>query len=273
MFKSNCHTHTKYCDGKNTAEEMILGAIEKGFVSLGFSGHFPMMIDDTWAMSEEGLRSYYYELKGLKEKYKDKIDIVIGAELDSDMIDIKDYDFEYVIASVHQLHGKGKWYSIDYTAPELSKGVEDIFDGDWNKMAKAYFDELADFVIKSDAEVVGHFDLITKFNEAERLFDTDSSEYRLSAIAAVDRILEQKPDAIFEVNTGAMFRCGNKAPYPADFILRYIASRGGRITLTSDSHQIESLDYAYAQAIDYCRECGVRELFYITSHGFESVKI
>ena len=36
---TNFHTHTVFCDGKNTPEEMVLSAIEKGFTALGFSGH------------------------------------------------------------------------------------------------------------------------------------------------------------------------------------------------------------------------------------------
>ena len=36
---SNLHTHTKFCDGSNTAEELVEEAIDKGFVSLGFSAH------------------------------------------------------------------------------------------------------------------------------------------------------------------------------------------------------------------------------------------
>ena len=38
-FPSNLHGHTTYCDGKNRAEEYILAAIEKNFVSVGLSGH------------------------------------------------------------------------------------------------------------------------------------------------------------------------------------------------------------------------------------------
>ena len=38
-IKCNYHTHTKYCDGKNTPDEMVQRAIELGFTHLGFSEH------------------------------------------------------------------------------------------------------------------------------------------------------------------------------------------------------------------------------------------
>ena len=36
MIKQNLHTHSIYCDGNNTIEEMALEAIQKGFTVLGF---------------------------------------------------------------------------------------------------------------------------------------------------------------------------------------------------------------------------------------------
>jgi len=36
---SNYHTHSTFCDGKNTPEEIVLAAIDKGFDVIGLSGH------------------------------------------------------------------------------------------------------------------------------------------------------------------------------------------------------------------------------------------
>ena len=35
----NYHTHTTFCDGKNTPQEIVEGAIQKRFDAIGFSGH------------------------------------------------------------------------------------------------------------------------------------------------------------------------------------------------------------------------------------------
>ena len=32
---SNLHQHTTFCDGKSTAEEVVIAALEKGFSSIG----------------------------------------------------------------------------------------------------------------------------------------------------------------------------------------------------------------------------------------------
>lgn len=267
MIYSNCHTHTSFCDGKNSADEMTLAAIEKGFVSLGFSGHSPMYYETDWTMTKDNLRNYIKAVHEAKAKYSDKIDVLCGIELDADYSDVDLSEFDFTIASVHQLHGNGKIYSVDLSPDELSECVETVFGGSWNEMAKTYFNNLADFVISGDFDVVGHFDLITKFNGKTPLFDENNEEYKAYALAALDRILDSKPGILFEVNTGAMYRKGNTKPYPAESLMKRICERGGLITITSDSHCCESLDFAFEQMIDYCKSCGFSEAYYLTSEG------
>ena len=35
----NLHQHTNFCDGRDSIEEVVLTAIEKGFTGIGFSSH------------------------------------------------------------------------------------------------------------------------------------------------------------------------------------------------------------------------------------------
>lgn len=56
-MRQNLHTHTTFCDGKNTAEEMILAALELGMDSLGFSGHSPLE-GECWAMDPADVPRY-----------------------------------------------------------------------------------------------------------------------------------------------------------------------------------------------------------------------
>lgn len=272
-FKSNCHTHTVYCDGKNTAREMIDCAVKKGFSAIGFSGHAPMNFSNTWAMTQENLDKYFFEINSLKKEYADKIDVFCGIELDADYEINKEYSFDYILSSVHQIHGKKRIYSIDYTAEELTECVNAEYDGDWYKMAEEYFKNLAAFVVDNKTDVVGHFDLITKFNRSGCLFDENNPEYQKSALRWVDYIIDNKPYIIFEVNTGAMFRCGNETPYPASFILKRICERGARVTVTSDAHCTEALDYMFDEAKLYCKNCGFKSIWHLTKSGFIEEKI
>ena len=116
-----------------------------------------------------------------------------------------------------------------------------------------------------------HFDLLTKYNEEDRLFDTSSRAYRHAALEALEAVLEQ--DAIIEVNTGAIARGCRVTPYPAPFLLREIAQKGGRVTLTSDSHSPATVVFGYRQALELLRSCGIQSLWVLSPSGFREEEI
>ena len=96
-----------------------------------------------------------------------------------------------------------------------------------------------DRVLKCGADIIGHFDLISKFNEAGALFDEADPRYIAASRAAADALLKTgKP---FEINTGAISRGYRTAPYPSKALRDYIRQKGGSFLLSSDSHAKESL--------------------------------
>ena len=134
MTLRNYHTHTTYCDGKDTPEEMILAAIDKGLRTLGFSGHSPLFSED-WCMTKESVREYYEELTTLKEKYKDKIEILIGLEQDI-LSEEPELPFDYIIGSVHALPVKGGLVPVDESLEMLEGDINKHFGGNSLLFAK-----------------------------------------------------------------------------------------------------------------------------------------
>ena len=67
------HTHTNFCDGKNTPEEMIVAAIQKGMDCIGFSAHSYTIFDQSYCMSQQNTERYKQEIGRLKKIYGDKI--------------------------------------------------------------------------------------------------------------------------------------------------------------------------------------------------------
>lgn len=267
MIKANYHTHSVLCDGKNTLREMVDSACDKGLHILGFSGHAPMNFLSDWAMDKDRLEKYVNEVKQIKAEYKDKIDILLGIELDADYDGFDIGDFDFTIGSVHQFRDGDKDFPIDLSAASLEKTVEEQFGGDWYKMCECYYNKLADFICECKPDIVGHIDLVTKYNQGYVYFSEEDERYRKIALRAVDKILDCKSDIIFEVNTGAMYRVGKTVPYPAPFIMEYLKKRNAKITVTSDSHSVDSLDFAFEKAFDYCRSFGFEKLTLLTSEG------
>lgn len=247
MKKENFHTHTLYCDGKNTPEEMIISAIDKNFTALGFSGHSLIRnFDCDWCMSEENTEKYINELKLLKNKYKDSIDIYCGTELDYYSTDVPgDYDFS--IGSVHYIEKEGEYLSVDCSLKEQQKAADRYYGGSLIDYAVDYFRITGDVLAHTDADIVGHFDLVSKFNENDIAFDTSDKKYIKAWQDAVDRLIPfNKP---FEINTGAISRGYRKTPYPALDIAEYINGNGGFFILTSDCHNKDYLDCFFEDAL------------------------
>lgn len=269
MPNSNCHTHTVFCDGSDTPQEMIERAVSLSFESLGFSVHSPMPYDNGYAIDYDRVEEYVSEIQRLREKYSEKIYVSNGIELDFDSLPFETKMFDFVIGSVHQLHFENRIYFVDYTAQMLKDCAEKEFSGSFLELAKHYYSLLYNLVCRAKPDVVGHFDLIEKFNENSLLFNNESAEYRKAALEVLDGICDVYPDVIFEVNTGAMFRCKRSVPYPAKFILEHLKRRKMRITVTSDAHCKQALNYAFDKAESLCKDCGFKSAFVITENGFE----
>lgn len=83
MLKHNYHTHTTYCKhAKSTPEEVINIAIENGLETIGISEHIHLehYIGNYRLKDHETALQYIREVNELKEKYKDKIEVLCGFE-------------------------------------------------------------------------------------------------------------------------------------------------------------------------------------------------
>ena len=240
MKISTYHAHTTYCDGKNTAEEMVLSAIEKGCHEIGFSGHAYMDFDSSWCMSIENTEKYKQEIRALKEKYKDKIKIYLGIEQDYfSSLPTDDYDF--VLGSVHYVKKDGKYLPVDLSHDATVKFVNECYNGDFYAYAEDYYKLVKDVYNKTKCDIIGHVDLVTKFNEGGREFNTDNERYKKCALDAVEELL--LTPAIFEINTGAISRGYRKEAYPEKFLLDRIAKSRKPFVINSDTHNVDTVAF------------------------------
>jgi len=262
MIKRDYHIHTNLCDGKNTPEEIVLAAIENNFSVIGFSGHSPLS-NEYWCMSKENLVIYQKEITRLKETYRDKIEILMAIEQDYYSEPVCKADFDYIIGSVHGIKVSNGFVFMDETASSLKKGIEKHFGGDPLLLAEEYFKLVADVKNKTSADIIGHFDLLLKFQEDSHLFDTSHPRYINAARKAIDKLSSE--GVLFEVNTGAISRGYRSTPYPDAEILSYIKERGCDVILTSDCHNKDFLGYGFDKALRIIKNCGFNRVAYITN--------
>jgi histidinol phosphatase-like PHP family hydrolase len=58
-----------------------------------------------------------------------------------------------------------------------------------------------------------------------------------------------------------------------EFIMKRIRESGGRVSVSSDAHQPDALDFAFDKALDYCRKCGFDSVYHLTANGIIEEKI
>lgn len=269
-WRRNYHTHTTYCDGVNGAEEMVQEALKKGFLDLGFSGHAFTPFDTSYCMSHEAYGEYCREVSQLQTIYSDRIQILLGLEYDFySQEDAESLD--YRIGSVHYLYRNGKYLPVD-ESPEHTRMAIDEFGGDPMTYAEAYFDTVSQVVDKTECDIIGHFDLIKKFNRGgEILIDDSHPRYVAAWKKAVRKLVHYgKP---FEINTSSLAWRQDGECYPSDEILREIRSHGGKITISGDVHQKEYLDRGFELAMNKARSLGFESLVAMSKEGPKDLKI
>ena len=139
------------------------------------------------------------------------------------------------------------------------------------RFAKRYFEELCRLPEKGDFDILAHFDLIAKNNDAGQFIDTSSKEYLHAGFETIHALKGKIP--LFEVNTGAISRGYRKTPYPTAELLREIRQRGGGILISSDCHDKRFLAQSFQESVELARACGFEETFVLTDNGFEPIPL
>lgn len=263
--RQDLHVHTTWDDGAASPMDMARAAAEAGLTSLGFSVHSPLPWDNDWAVAADRLDAYRAEIAAVREAFQGTLDIYNGIEWDS-LSPLAPEGFDYGIGSVHALAPGGEDASVDLSAGVTRAMLRERFGGDERAMARAYFAQCAALAEDPRIDIVGHFDLLTKFSETAGLFDARAPWLPDLAAEAMEPLVSA--GKLFEVNTGAMAKGYRTEPYPSLPLLRRLHALGGRVTLCSDAHRPAHLAYAFPETEALLRDIGFRELWAFDGGGF-----
>ena len=220
-MKANYHTHSTWCDGKNTPEEIVVAAIEKGFDEIGFSSH--AMLPETlldWGLTAKNIEVYAADIRALAAKYEGRIKVLCGVEADyAPMVATPDRSVfsairpDYIIGSVHFVAAPdGAFVCVDESPESLKNGIRDHFSGNVEEYIRAYFAQVRRMMAECDFDIVGHIDLVSK---------------------------------IIEINTGAISRGWLEDPYPSVVFRDLLTKAGAHFVIGSDAHSSSALDCVF----------------------------
>lgn len=272
-YISNLHTHTIYCDGKNTVEENIEAAINKGLISIGFSGHSHFDEDDT-SMSRENTFKYLENIKKAKDIYKDKMEVYLGIEGDYYSNLNKDTDKEmgldYRIGSVHYVDdGKGNYFPIDMSKESFNDTIN--YFGNIREVIYRYYDNVIKMIEKQNPDIIGHLDLVRKYNLNKEYF-TEEEDWYLKKIDEVVEVIK-KSGSIAEINTKIMNKNNLNAHYPNKNTIKKLLENNIPIMINSDAHNANNIDHCYKEVIEELKKLGVSNIKVLYDNTFNDVSI
>lgn len=270
MIKQNLHTHSQYDDGKDAIDEIVQKAQEQGFTILGFSGHGYYAKDNS-SMTPEQTKQYIQAVRQAQQQAPNGLKIYLGIEEDS-MAPIENVeDFDYVIGSVHYLEHNGKIYPIDYSQEQFDEMLQEGYQNDIEALAKDYYLAIGKQAENTNIQIIGHLDLIAKYNEDQSYYRFDDPKILGYAKSAIEKLVQA--GKIFEMNSGAMSRGYRKTPYPSVEFLKLIHQANGKILINTDCHNKEYLDYGMDMCLTIAQEVGFTTLEMFNGKNFESKPI
>ncbi len=277
---SNYHTHTRHCDGQGEPEEYAEAAIRKGMPRLGFSGHNPLPFDTSWTMPAERLAGYLQEVRALRERYRGRVEILLGMEVDfipgvmsPRAPRIRDLGLDFTVGSVHFIgsgDGDHEW-TVDGPPEEMEAAVRDGFGGEKRRAVERYYSLLATMVETAAPDIVGHFDLVKKNNRDGRWFREDEPWYRAAVLQALEAV--RASGSVLEINTGGVVRNTSGAFYPSPWIMQEARGMVIPVVINADAHHPDHIDGKFAEAAALLRGAGYREQRQLTLDGWIDVPL
>lgn len=235
----NYHTHTPRCNhASGSEEEYILRAIERGTLVLGFSDHSTYLFSSPFfsahRMKNEEIDEYVSTLYALREKYKDKIELHIGFEVEyypntweASLAEWKKHGIEYLILGQHYVGIE------EFGARSTFKPVES------EEELKNYVFLITECMKTGKISYVAHPDAINFVGDRE-LFLRETEKI-------IDTALDL--DLPLEYN---MLGLNRKRFYPQEDFWQMVSKKGAKVILGCDAHETD--DVANPKTIKLARE-------------------
>lgn len=249
------HIHSPYCPhgSKDALEDYVKRALEIGLEEITFTEHLPLpekfkdpSPKNDSAMSIDQLHQYMEEVINIKSKYKEKIKINLGVEVDylegyeddtREILDKYGIYFDDSILSVHILNFNGEYYVVDYSKDEfenisnLMGGVSYVYHEYYKTLKKAVRADLGEYKPKR----IGHLNLVRKFN---RIFP-----YNFDNNVILEELLMLIKEKGYELdyNVSGLIKEYCKEPYISGHLLELVKKYKIPLVFGSDAHSVENM--------------------------------
>lgn len=249
------HIHSHYCPHgtKDEFEKYIENALKRGLKEISFTEHLPLPHGcmkqeeiDISAPSEEVMLDYFNEINLYKEKYKGKIKINAGVEVDylegledktKEMLDKYGEYIEDSILSVHFFNIDDKYYCMDASKSgfglliDMLGDIDKVYDKFYETLLKSINSDLGKYKPKR----IGHPTLIRIFN-LEYPHEYKNTELMETVVKAI-----KEKDYEIDYNSSGLRKPYCKEKYPSGKFMELVKKYNIRMVNGSDSHAAEDV--------------------------------
>ncbi|MGD6815715.1 histidinol-phosphatase [Metabacillus sp. 84] len=179
------------------------------------------------------------EKAGIDVKMSIEMDYTPGKHKEMERF-IRQYDFDYVIGSIHWIGGFG----IDLKEFIHEWDKRDVYD-----TYKKYFDQVVTLAESNLFDIVGHLDLVKIFN-----YIPENEEFLLEQYERAAEALSKSKTCV-EISTAGLRKPTGEL-YPDERLLKMCYQKGVPIVLSSDAHIPGDVGADYGQAVSLARKTG-----------------
>ncbi|GEK57762.1 phosphoesterase [Marinococcus halophilus] len=253
-MKFDLHNHHDRCGhAEGTIEDYIQAAIREKLDVIGISDHSPFFASSEEhpypriTMAKGEFPVYIEEIRQLKEKYINDIEVLIGVESDyfpnqekPYRLQYDNYPMDYVIGSVHFVNGinifdTSRWDGMD--------------DADIRQVKEEYYRQIMLSAKSGMFDILGHIDALKGYFPYAAEIDTPKVDEAL-------RVIGQEGTAI-EINTSGKTKyCGGW--YPSDDLLERALYYSVPVTFGSDAHVPERIGEDLEEVQKRLKQIGYR---------------
>jgi histidinol-phosphatase (PHP family) len=245
-------------------QEVVEAAIDAGLSDVGISSHAPLPFATDWNMPVASLTNYVREVRNLRHQYEDRISVWLGAEIDyipGDEVrefqrkEILPAGFDYFVGSVHFLGAGYPPRSFDGTRKVFEQILDEDYQGDIRVMVQDYYSRLPGLLEMPLVKIVGHLDVIKRWNSDRPFFTETEPWYRECVESALQAIAGS--GVVVELNT-AGWRKGLPDPYPSPWILEGCRDLNIPLTVSADTHTPRDVAWGYDRAEKLLESLNIR---------------
>lgn len=266
IWDSHMHSHFSG-DGEIAPLLMAKTAQKKGFSGITFTDHLDLDYQHNPGYFDLDIPAYQQAIAQLKQsEATDNFSILWGIELglqlhvlEENKQILENHPFDYVIGSLHVVHGLDPYYPTYFKERSLREAYGEYYLEFYKNLEKFPF-----------IDSVGHLDYIVRYGD--RGTQLDSYEPFAEIITAILELMIKK-DIALEVNTGS-FRSNMLEPNPSFSIIQRFYELGGRLlTVGSDAHKPQHIGLGFEHVFPKLKECGFQEYFVFQNRKPHSIPI